>query len=663
MEFASWAGLWFGLALPVIVIMYLFKRKYTDTLVPSHMLWNRVLRNMEANRPWQKLQNRLLLWLQLLAAALLVAALMLPFVRVQGGFQGHTVIIMDTSASMSAAAEAGPTGETGSESRLDRMRDLLVHYIGSKGSNEEITLLQLGGKPRVLLSRELDKAKLRQAVSGISPDYGRAAYRETLSLASALTRSDSRARIVLFSDSPWNEVVAGKQNTGTIVPVEYVPVEAEGEVRNTAIEQFGVKSPENSEANVTGVAVVKNHGSLETKATLNLYGDGELLATEPVALQAGARSTVSFEGLPAADVYRLAVEGADAYAPDDEAFAFRERANSPNVLLLSPGNLFLEKALQLTGVRLSRMQLPAGEGDGAEGKAPALPETRPDLIVVDGPLPDLVQEGEWAVLLKETPLWSWENGGGKIRLESGEIQIAEHPVTRYLTMTDPPAGQLWPAKIPPWAKPIWTIGGQPAAYAGTENGVPRLVFLFDLKDGDLPLRPEFPILVKNAVEWLQFGGTAGLGRAVAGSELEIPFTADTARAVWAPLEGYAARQGTGEIPVSATEGEFSARQQAPGVPGLWSLRTLGNDGTERPGFLLEVTADPAESSLRGPALPEAAGAPPAGGGMSEAPQEKGAETTQRQPKTPYSLVYPAVILAIAAILTEWGVYRRGRSIS
>ena len=92
MGIALWSGLWFGLAIPAILLMYLFKRKYIDTTVSSHLLWNHVLRNIEANRPWQKLQNRLLLWLQLLAAALLVFALMAPYLWVQGGSK-HTIVV------------------------------------------------------------------------------------------------------------------------------------------------------------------------------------------------------------------------------------------------------------------------------------------------------------------------------------------------------------------------------------------------------------------------------------------------------------------------------------------------------------------------------------------------------------------------------------------
>lgn len=100
MFFDSVSSLWFGLSLPAIMLLYLFKRKYVDTPVSSHLLWNRVLKDMEANRPWQKLRNRLLMFVQLLAAALLVLALMQPWIAAGGTAKEHAVIVLDRSASM-----------------------------------------------------------------------------------------------------------------------------------------------------------------------------------------------------------------------------------------------------------------------------------------------------------------------------------------------------------------------------------------------------------------------------------------------------------------------------------------------------------------------------------------------------------------------------------
>lgn len=662
MGIASWAGLWFGLALPAIVIMYLFKRKYLDTIVPSHLLWDRVLRNIEANRPWQKLQNRLLLWLQLLAAALLVAALMLPFVWVQGGRQGHTVIIADTSASMSAVWGAAERDKDMQDTNLDRMKKQLREDIDGMSSGQEVTLLKLGSQPQVLLSREKDKNALKKAVSELSADYGKAAYRETLSLASALTRNDPEASVAIYTDGQWPDV-SGSGNVAFDVPVQVNSVQDEL-AGNTAIVQFGVRQ-DGEEGGVSGVAVVKNYRKDKTEASLDLYGDGHLLATHQVVVEGGKSATVSFERLDSAEVYRLSLSGGDAYAPDNEAFAFREKADSANILLLSSGNLFLEKALQLTGSRVTRMDPGASTGKNGGSGAPALPDAKPDIIVIDGAEPDFVGEGAWRDLLKETPLWTWGGGGEKAQPESGETETLSHPVTRYLSLSEAPTGQLLKREVPVWGEPLLKIGSLPAAYAGKDQGVALLVFLFALEDSDLPLRPEFPILVNNAVEWLRTGQATGLGRVMAGAKLDLPVAADDIEGTWIPQEGFALQAGAEQVTAERKQGVVSSRQTSPGIPGLWRLEVKGSEGAKERTFLVQVTADPAESAFEG--IQPLQGA----GNLSDKPvegavqMENGSQSGQSDSlisKSRQSLVYPAALLALLVILVEWGVYQRGRSI-
>ena len=54
-----------------------------------------------------------------------------------------------------------------------------------------------------LVSHESDRAAIDKAVDGLRPYYGQASYRETLSLASALTREEHDAEVVIFTDSYW----------------------------------------------------------------------------------------------------------------------------------------------------------------------------------------------------------------------------------------------------------------------------------------------------------------------------------------------------------------------------------------------------------------------------------------------------------------------------
>ncbi|MUG44022.1 vWA domain-containing protein [Paenibacillus woosongensis] len=683
MGIASWSGLWFALAIPLIILMYLFKRKYVDTLVPSHMLWNRVLRNIEANRPWQKLQNRLLLWLQLLAAALLVLALMTPFIWVKGGLSGHTVIVVDASASMSGQRNGEPGKDTpASSTALDRLKIKVHEYIDSMGTDGEVTLLKLGTEPEVLLTRETDQRAIRDQVDKLEAEFGKAAYRETMSLAAAMTQDDPDASVLVFTDEQWSERA---DDISFAAPVEIVSLKGEG-TSNAAIEQFGIK---NDGDYSTGVAVIRNYGARPFETGLNLFGDGQLLASKSVKVDSGKAVTVTFDELPASDVYKIKLERDDDYAVDNVAYAFRERGGAPHVLLISEGNLFLEKALQLSGARVTRMEpgtsAPSNEPDSEEGNGPALPKDKPDTIIIDGMTPAYLKTGEWSRLIKETPSWTLGGDGGKIQPGSGRTTVVNHPVTRYISLNDPPAAAVLAGDMPSWGKPLMEIGSTPAAYAGTENGVNRLVFLFALSDGDLPLRPEFPVMVNNAVQWLQAGRTTGLGRMVAGAELEMPLNVEAAQASWVAADGYAVDIGAAPIPAAAKDHSLAAVQAVPPLPGLWRFEMKGADGSVLPAYNLEVIAHPSESAI-GQAKPlgfGGSGGASAGGAAGNGTEnstgagqisEDGSASPDASGKAlggvgpnpersaKHSLTYLAALLALIVIIAEWGVYQRGRSI-
>ena len=61
MSFLSPLALLGLLFLPVVVAMYLLKLRRDEQVVPSTLLWKRLLTDVEANAPWQKLRRSLLL--------------------------------------------------------------------------------------------------------------------------------------------------------------------------------------------------------------------------------------------------------------------------------------------------------------------------------------------------------------------------------------------------------------------------------------------------------------------------------------------------------------------------------------------------------------------------------------------------------------------------
>ena len=103
MSFLSPLALLGLLFVPVVLAMYLLKLRRDRQVVPSTLLWQRLLTDVEANAPWQHLRRSLLLLLQLLLVALLAILAARPFLERPAGLAGDVVVVIDTSASMGAS--------------------------------------------------------------------------------------------------------------------------------------------------------------------------------------------------------------------------------------------------------------------------------------------------------------------------------------------------------------------------------------------------------------------------------------------------------------------------------------------------------------------------------------------------------------------------------
>jgi hypothetical protein len=87
---AAWAVM---AAIPLAIIaLYFLKLKRQPLEVPSTYLWHRVIEDLHVNSFWQKLRKSLLLFLQLLVAALAILALLRP------GWQGQTLEAENSSS-------------------------------------------------------------------------------------------------------------------------------------------------------------------------------------------------------------------------------------------------------------------------------------------------------------------------------------------------------------------------------------------------------------------------------------------------------------------------------------------------------------------------------------------------------------------------------------
>src|ERR687896_1202671 len=88
------------LIVPIIVAFYMLRLRRRDLPVGSTFLWQQLVRDVEANAPWQKLRFSWLLLIQLLIALIVVLAAARPFSTVASDLAANVVLVVDTSASM-----------------------------------------------------------------------------------------------------------------------------------------------------------------------------------------------------------------------------------------------------------------------------------------------------------------------------------------------------------------------------------------------------------------------------------------------------------------------------------------------------------------------------------------------------------------------------------
>lgn len=660
MQFLSAASAWFAAALPVIALMYILKKKYTDTLVPSHMLWNRLLKEQEANRPWQRLRSRWLLLLQLLAALAAVLALMQPVWLRPALSDGHAVLLIDRSGSMSAADDEGGSD---SRSRLETVIGLASDWLGEQPRDRPVSLVVAGAEPEVLAAREHDHDVLRERLNAIVPYYGRSDHAAALSFADSLHGGETDGVTYVLTDGEWLDAEEAETLRLT-APVEQWQASPDtasgaGAYENGSLLGMGLREDSSSPGSQFATITVRNDSSRSRTYGVDLYaydGKGDELFRSELTLEAEADGWQSAESeqLPPADYYKAVLRGnPDAIPADNIAYQFPRETGTGKALLVTEGNLFLEKALLLAGVQIvkSSPELAPPQGDLA---------SELDYVVLDGHYEALKEADGWSDWLKGMPLWiidhPEEGDARSLAPADTEVKKADHPVVSYITLQDTHIGRLFapgPEDLS-WGKTILQYGGHPAIIAGTSQGRPNLRFTFSLQDSDLPLRPEFPILIVQASEWMNGGATPQLGTAVSGGQLAITLQSDTERAEWVMAEGAGLTNKEREQAALPNAFERSEEQvNIPALPGLYRLEERNGAGEVTSSRLLAVAPDIAELQSRrsGEATLRLVADQATEGNEQEGLAGRTMET--------HSLAAIALALLLALMITEWEVYRRG----
>jgi Ca-activated chloride channel homolog len=476
-----------GLAsLPIIVAFYMLRLRRRDVPVGSTFLWQQLVRDVEANAPWQRLRFSWLLLVQLLIAALLVLAAARPFLTVPSELAANVVLIVDTSASMGAV---DPGGE-----RISAAREAARKVIGQLPVGGRVTVVAADDSAHVLVSETDDRAAALAAIDGITATQLPGDLTDAFALASALAARDADSSVVVVTDATADRLPS--LGIGAPIHVERV---GSGN-RNQTIAALSVMRRAGG-AQLDLFVAVSNTSSADASRRLEIYADGALVDARDLSVPAGQRSEALVSTVPAAaQLVEARLAGADQLAVDDRAFALVPQTGAVRALLVSEGNSYLESALAL----LPRLELYAVAPDGlsqtlaAAEKAgtpygllifdryvPATPPRVPSLYVApakDGPFGTVGKAVEGPLVGRTDP---------------------DEPLLRFVDLTALHIGRALTVVLSePMRSVVESTDGTPLLAAGRVDGQPLALLTFALGESDLPLQVAFPLLVSNLTDFL-----------------------------------------------------------------------------------------------------------------------------------------------------------------
>ena len=326
----------FLVLIPVIIILYLLKQKAVDTPFSSNLLWQEIYRNLEAKTPFEKLKQNILMYLQLFLMMLLIFALMAPMLK-RGGLAGeNVVVVVDTSASMEYRYD-------GEDSRLDYSIRKAKQEIDGLSEAAVVTLISCDGEANVVYQGS-DKKTLKSRLAKLEASNEAGTLNQAVNVVNSLITGMENVQVICYTDTEFDSKELIRSNKEASLVVESVYSEGE----NCSIDYVNYTM---GDKGIEALCKITNYGKQDVVQDVSLYVDDAIADVQEASVPAGESTTVYFSpqniSLEESAVLKAELSARDDLNADNSQSIEAVSAVEKKILLLSEGNVFLEKALSL----------------------------------------------------------------------------------------------------------------------------------------------------------------------------------------------------------------------------------------------------------------------------------------------------------------------------
>ena len=535
-------------ALAPVIALYFLKLKREHRVVPSTLLWKKVIDDLQVNSPFQRLKYSLLLLMQLLLIGLLGFAMARPYLSLTGYSGQKLVLLIDTSASMSTR-DAGPNGT------LTRL-EAALRDAGNKADdlrqNDEMMIVAFDRDVRQLTSKFThDRSELRRILANLQTRDLVTRADEAFETALALTESEKNVKVLVLSDGCFGnlkmaEVRDQKVTGNTEDRADSSPLQKLSQrlsnfrfisYGDTASDNVGItqidartrpvratdQDGKRIDALETQVFVMVENFSQKTHdVVLSLSTSSQHFPPKVITLKGRPPRTETLTGTPAegitaeesrsVEVFKLPLgttgivsahidSPKDKFPVDDTAYVYVGSSGGVKLLLVTKGNYFLEKAFSaMRGITVTAMT-PDDFLKLWDQKAQQATEAY-DACVFDEVAPLAWPEGGALFFGAMPPLPGFIKADKPLKGPDVVDWDVSHPAMRYVNFgnVDVVEAQSW--QIPKTAKMLVEGPGVPLI-AAVENDRTRVVAVaFSIFSSNWVLRPSLPLFLRNVIPWI-----------------------------------------------------------------------------------------------------------------------------------------------------------------
>jgi hypothetical protein len=496
------------IAIP-IVIFYILKVRLRRVPVSTNLFWNQIFEDKPPKSLWQNLRYWLSLLAQLLILALLVLAIADPILSWQTKGARRLVLILDVSASMQASDKA--------TTRFDSAKQAAQRVLDGVREQDQVAILTAGTQPEVVLGMGNHVPSLRRAINDLQPVDTPANLGSAVELADQLLGDAPNGQVIVFTDQANPKNTKSDNEPKKATAVEYRAFGSNAS--NVGITQFQTRRSMVDAVGYELLVEVRNASDQPIQCRLEIELDERPVDIFPLKLQPNETWSRTLEktslegGALKASLSKFETDQGEDRSKnnkldvDDIAWAILPDRVIQPVLIVSPGNLFLQKVFEANPlVRVTvQKEIPTAWPENTVVVLHKLipdplpsnplfiidPETNSSLFRVDGLIDSpLVTEQD-----KDSPLMT------HVRLDN--VIFPNTKKLTFLTQT---------------AKPIASCVGGESLFATLSHGDKKAVVLgVNLEQSDLAFRTVFPILASNAIAW--FSSQSGeLSLAISGGD-------------------------------------------------------------------------------------------------------------------------------------------------